>query len=90
MKTYDYKQLHFDSVMEEIGRPPYIVKGYKKDGYPETSVCHGMTRIEFLDSYETEKDAVNEHPELVTSDGDVSWGCAYMDRELKNVQHIND
>ena len=87
--NYDYKQLHFDRTMEEIGRPAYTVKGYKKNGYPETSVCHGMTRIDCLDSYANEKNAVKEHPELVTSDGEVSWGCAYMDRELKNVQHIN-
>ena len=83
---YDYKQLHLS---QDDSVHPYLVKGYKNDGYPSTSVCAGMTRIDFIDSYETEQEAVDANPELVT-DGEVSWGCAFLDKDLKDVSHIPD
>ena len=83
---YDYKQLHR---YQDEGQYPFIVKGYKNDGYPSTSVCAGMTRIDFLESYETEQEAIDAHPELVT-EGEVSWGCAFLDKDLKDVSHIPD
>ena len=82
-----YKQLHYN---EELLPAPYSVKLYEPDGYPETSVCHGMMKISFLDSYRTEEDATKAHPELVGSDGETEWGSAYMDRELKSVSHIQE
>jgi hypothetical protein len=48
-----------------------------------------MTRIDFIDSYQSEQEAVNAHPQLVT-DGEVSWGCAFLDKDLKDVSHIPD
>jgi hypothetical protein len=83
---YDYKQLHYQ---EEQGKEPYVVKGYKNDGYPKGSVCHGMTKIDFLDSYQTENEAAVAHPELV-HEGEICWGSAFMDRDLKDVSHIPD
>ena len=83
---YDYKQLHFN---EELGGEPWVVKGYKHDGYPSNSVCAGMTRIDFLESYESEKDAVDAHPELGTED-DISYGSAFLDEPLKDVSHISN
>ena len=83
---YDYKQLHSD---QDGGQYPFTVKGYKNDGYPSTSVCAGMTRIDFIDSYETEQEAIDANPELVT-DGEVSWGCKFLDQDLKDVSHIPD
>ena len=82
---YDYKQLHFDRDMAEMGREAWIVKGYKNDGYPTSSVCNGMVRIDFIESYEAENEAIEEHPELILPDGEVSYGNAFMDRELKHV-----
>ena len=82
---YDYMQLHKSSDSEFS----YTVKGYKNEGYPSTSVCAGMTRIDFIDSYQSEQEAVNAHPELVTG-GEVSWGCAFLDQDLKDVSHIPD
>jgi hypothetical protein len=87
MSDYDYKQLHYN---EELGNEPYSVKGYKQDGYPKSSVCHGMTKISFLDSYRTEKDAIAAHPELVGADGETGWGSTFMDKDLKDVSHIPD
>ena len=75
-----YKQLHYN---EELGSEPYSVKLYEPDGYPESSVCYGMTKISFLDSYCTEQDAVEAHPQLVGSDGETSWGSTFMDKTLK-------
>ena len=83
---YDYKQLHFN---EELGSEPWVVKGYKSDGYPESSVLHGQTRIQFLDSYESERDAVEAHPELLNND-ERSYGSAFLDEGLKRVAHIPD
>ena len=83
---YDYKQLHSN---QDGGQYPFTVKGYKNDGYPSTSVCAGMTRIDFIDSYRTEQEAIDANPELVT-DGEVSWGCAFLDKDLKDVSHIPD
>ena len=83
---YDYKQLHSN---QDGGQYQFTVKGYKNDGYPSTSVCAGMTRIDFIDSYETEQEAIDANPELVT-DGEVSWGCAFLDKDLKDVSHIPD
>lgn len=88
--NYDYKQLHYDAEMADMGREAYTVKGYVRDGYPASSVCHGMTRIDFIESYETEAEAVKAHPELVAPDGEVCWGSAMMDRDLKDVSHIRD
>ena len=82
---YDYKQLHFN---EELGREPWVVKGYKHDGYPSTSVCAGMTRIDFLESYESEKDAIDAHPELHLNN-ETSYGSAFLDEPLKDVSHIS-
>ena len=87
---YDYKQLHYDGEMAEMGYAAYTVKGYKKDGYPKSSVCYGMTKIDFIDTYESVDDAVVAHPELVCSDGEVSWGSSYEDSLLKDVSHIPD
>ena len=83
---YDYKQLHFN---EELGREPWVVKGYKHDGYPSTSVCAGMTRIDFLESYESEATAADAHPELLMNDG-ISYGSTFLDEPLKDVSHISD
>jgi hypothetical protein len=83
---YDYKQLHLSHDDSDF---PFLVKGYKNDGHPPTSVCAGMTRIDFIDSYQSEQEAVNAHPQLVT-DGEVSWGCAFLDKDLKDVSHIPD
>ena len=82
-----YKQLHYN---EELLPEPYSVKLYEPDGYPETSVCHGMMKISFLDSYRTEEDATKAHPELVRADGKTEWGCAFMDAPLKDVSHIQE
>ena len=81
-----YKQLHHD---EQLGQYPYSVKKYTPDGYPASSVCHGMTKIEFLDSYESEAEAIEAHPDLVF-DGEVNYGSAWMDQDLKSVSHIPD
>tara|TARA_A100001037_G_scaffold244817_1_gene225996 strand:+ start:123271 stop:123540 length:270 start_codon:yes stop_codon:yes gene_type:complete len=83
---YDYKQLHFN---EELGREPWVVKGYKHDGYPSNSVCAGMTRIDFLESYESEKDAVDAHPELKVNE-DITYGSSFFDEPLKDVSHISN
>jgi len=83
---YDYKQLHYN---EELAQYPWVVKGYKSDGYPSSSVCAGMTRIQFLDSYESERDAVEAHPELLNND-EISYGSAFLDEDLKCVDHIPD
>ena len=83
---YDYKQLHFN---QELGQEPWVVKGYKNDGYSSNSVCAGMTKIDFLESYETEQDAVDAHPEL-GSDDDISYGSAFLDEPLKDVSHISN
>jgi hypothetical protein len=48
-----------------------------------------MTRIDFLESYESEKDAVDAHPELGTED-DISYGSAFLDEPLKDVSHISN
>ncbi len=84
---YDYKQLHYN---DELGREPWVVKGYKSDGYPESSVLAGQTRIQFLDSYASEGEAVSAHPELLGSDGEIFYGSAFMDQGLKSVDHIPD
>lgn len=81
-----YKQLHHD---EQLGQYPYSVKKYTPDGYPASSVCHGMTKIEFLDSYESEAGAIEAHPDLVFN-GEVNYGSAWMDQDLKSVSHIPD
>ena len=83
----EYKQLHYN---EELLPEPYSVKLYDPDGYPKSSVCYGMTKISFLDSYRTEEDAVKAHPELVGADGETEWGCAFMDATLKDVSHIKE
>jgi len=72
-----------------IGSEPYSVKLYEPDGYPESSVLHGQTRIQFLDSYESERDAVEAHPELLNND-EISYGSAFLDEDLKRVDHIPD
>ena len=82
-----YKQLHYN---EELGSEPYSVKLYVPDGYPESSVCYGMTKISFLDSYSSEGEAVSAHPELLASDGEIFYGSALMDKDLKDVSHIPD
>jgi hypothetical protein len=84
--NYDYKQLHFN---EELGREPWVVKGYKHDGYPPNSVCAGMTKIDFLESYETENDAIDAHPELHLNN-ETSYGSDFLDEPLKDVSHISD
>ena len=83
---YDYKQLH---VEEDFGRTYYTVKGYKSNGYPKHSVCVGMTRINFIDSYESEAEAIEAHPDLV-SGGEVNYGSAWMDKDLKDCSHIQE
>jgi len=84
---YDYKQLHYN---DELAQEPWVVKGYKSDGYPEHSVLAGQTLIQFLDSYATEAEAVSAHPELLASDGEIFYGSAFMDQDLKSVDHIPD
>ena len=83
---YDYKQLHFN---QELGQEPWVVKGYKHDGYSSNSVCAGMTKIDFLESYESEERAIDAHPELGT-ENDVSYGSDFLDEPLKDVSHISD
>ena len=83
---YNYKKLHLN---EELGREPYVVKGYKVNGYGRRSACKGMTRIDFLQSYESEEEAVKAHPDLVV-DGETNWGCAADDAQLKDVSHIQE
>ncbi len=84
--SYDYKKL-----FRENGHGPtaFIVKGYEEDGYPAHSVCHGMMKISFLDSYESEEEAIAAHPELL-HDGEVQWGSKILDQDLKDVSHIPD
>ena len=83
---YDYKQLHFN---QELGQEPWVVKGYKHDGYPSSSVCAGMTKIDFLESYESEERAIDAHPELHLNN-ETSYGSAFLDEPLKDVSHISD
>ncbi len=83
---YDYKQLHYN---EELAQCPWVVKGYKSDGYPKSSVLYGQTKIDFIDSYESERDAVEAHPELL-HDNEISYGSAFIDQDLKSVDHIPD
>lgn len=83
---YDYKQLHFNA---ELGQEPWVVKGYKHDGYPSNSVCVGMTKIDFLESYESEERAIDAHPELGT-ENDISYGSDFLDEPLKDVSHISN
>ena len=85
---YDYLQLHQDEYGPELDR--YTVKSYKADGYPSYSVCAGMTKISFLDSFNSEAEAIEAYPDLVGSDGEVSYGSAFMDAPLKDVSHIPD
>ncbi len=80
---YDYLQLHQDNY-------GFNVKAYKADGYPSSSVCAGMTKISFLDSFNSEAEAIEAFPDLVGSDGEVSYGSAFMDAPLKDVSHIAD
>ena len=80
---YDYLQLHQDNY-------GFNVKAYKADGYPSSSVCAGMTKISFLDSFDSEAEAIEAFPDLVGSDGEVSYGSAFMDAPLKDVSHIPD
>ena len=82
-----YKQLHYN---EELGSEPYSVKLYEPAGYPESSVCYGMTKISFLDCYCSEGEAVAAHPELLASEGEIFYGSAFMDKDLKDVSHIPD
>ena len=79
---YDYKQLHYN---EELAQYPWVVKGYKSDGYPSSSVCAGMTRIQFLDSYESERDAVEAHPELLNND-EINWLNNYHSKVFLNLK----
>jgi len=85
---YDYLQLHQNGQIGESDR--YTVKAYKADGYPSYSVCAGMTKISFLDSFNSEAEAIKAYPDLVGSDGEVSYGSAFMDAPLKDVSHIPD
>ena len=84
--NYDYKQLHFN---QELGQEPWVVKGYKNDGYSSNSVCAGMTKIDFLESYESEERAIDAHPELHLNN-ETSYGSAFLDEPLKDVSHISD
>ena len=81
--NYDYLQLHRD----EYG---FTVKGYLNDGYPKHSVCAGMTRIDYLDTFDTEEDALSAFPSLKGEDGEISYGHKLFDDELKDVSHIPD
>ena len=83
-ENYDYKQIHAET------DGSFSVKGYKSDGYPASSVCAGMTRIDFLDCYDSVEDAAKAHPEILDKDGEPCWGSAFMDRDLKDVSHIPD
>ena len=49
-----------------------------------------MTKISFLDSFDSEAEAVEAFPDLVGSDVEVSYGSAFMDAPLKDVSHIPD
>ncbi len=84
---FDYKQLHFN---EELFQTPYVVKGYKDDGYPKGSVCEGMTLVQFIDSYKTKEEAIKAHPELYNSEGLEQWGHQHFDDILKDCSHIQD
>ena len=84
---FDYKQLHYN---EELGSEPWVVKGYKNDGYPKSSVLYGQTAVHFIESYESERDAIEDHPELIDQDQEISYGCAFMDQSLKSVDHLPD
>ena len=83
---YDYKQLHYN---EELGQHPWVVKGYKHNGYPKSSVLYGQTRINFLDSYGSEGDAIEAHPELLHDD-EICYGSAFLDQDLQSVDHLPD
>ncbi len=83
-ENYDYKQIHAET------DGSFLVKGYKSDGYSASSVCAGMTRIDFLDCYDSVEDAAKAHPEILDKDGEPCWGSAFMDRDLKDVSHIPD
>ena len=84
---FDYKQLHFN---EELYNEPWVVKGYKDDGYPKGSVCEGMTLVRFIDSYKTKEEALKEHLELYDSEGLVQFGHEHFDSILKDCSHISD
>ena len=84
---FDYKQLHFN---EELYQAPYVVKGYKNDGYPKGSVCEGMTLVQFIDSYKTKEEAIEAHPELYDSEGLEQWGHQHFDDILKDCSHIRN
>ena len=70
MAEYDYYELHTDS------RLGYVVKGY--GSYPRSSVNHGMTRIVFLDSFDTEAEAIEAYPQLQGE----NYGSALLDQDL--------
>jgi hypothetical protein len=48
-----------------------------------------MTKIDFLESYETENDAIDAHPELHLNN-ETSYGSDFLDEPLKDVSHISD
>tara|TARA_Y100000310_G_scaffold23361_1_gene22337 strand:- start:1107 stop:1397 length:291 start_codon:yes stop_codon:yes gene_type:complete len=84
---FDFIQLHYNA---EIFGAPFVVKGYKADYYPESSVLAGETLVAFIDSYRTEEEAVKAHPLLLDDEGEIVWGSKFMDDHLKNVDHIPD
>jgi hypothetical protein len=48
-----------------------------------------MTKIDFLESYESEERAIDAHPELGT-ENDISYGSDFLDEPLKDVSHISN
>ena len=56
----------------------FTVKGYGE--HPRHSVNYGMTRIVFLDAFDTEAEARKAYPQLA---GDGSeWGSKFLDADL--------
>jgi hypothetical protein len=81
-ENYDYLQLHHDLF-------GLVVKGYKYDGYPSHSVLAGQTRIDYLDTFDTEEEALKAYPELAPK-GETQWGSQWVDAQIKDASFLPD
>ena len=76
-EQFDYYQLHRE-------QDDWVVKGYGQ--YPKHSVNYGMTRIVFLDSFDTEGEARKAYPQL--GDFGENYGSKFIDDGLKHVPSV--
>jgi hypothetical protein len=67
-KEYDYYKLY----VEDGNSCRYVVKGF--GSYPKSSVNYGMTRIVYLDCFDTEEEARAAYPDL-------SYGNKFLDTQ---------